>query len=797
MKSLSSRQTETVGRLARATIPLLKWTTYSDKGAGTVANTRYCSDRACIYDYGNAGTDRHFYDVLVALPDRFRASMNHLPDARGGASPGQRALSVVLSNAPLEAADTSLLATIRTDGLELSTIEVAELDRKWESETDPLDLRSLTGDEHVVWGRFDVAGLDRANEADLTLSLTVPEPEIPWVVLADSSANDPEDLGKRHNVMYGEVKRQRCLGINAPARTTLAQALTTTTTGNVTVTSTTGLGTSVIQVGGERISITVVNATTINIANLAARAQSSTVAAEHPAGSAVMEILNGAKWAFSGHVSKAIDAVYCMNPYNGELFTLTATTHYTATLNDGGLSTISMTDTQMRALYDAMARSAAVTTQPVVDHDTIDVVTEQSPTSGDANLRDWDTSTSQAIASDGTVSTSMTFTDPTGTVISQYVYVDLDVTAVSASGAITIASGASTVNLTTTGRRTVRLTATTNAVTSVSADGSGIGETRATVYEVWRDVFYNAPAPTLSTNTAISAADLGYPLDLYADGKGYEAPDSNYTVASGTLLENPSDILRHLIAVVCGKGHGAVDDTTFDAAASNLGSSYKLAVNLTDHGVSFRDVAGRIAFEGAANLVQEETSSASVWKLHTATYDSGNDVYEFSTAAAVTLTQREWTSCEERGRDADGLFTRFRVLYNRDPSLGDDEDAYRGLLRCDASQNDISTQVPTASFTAAEARYGRRDHPGFGLRCVNDATTATWWAGYMAQELMRAARQVDLDGVPWDVGYALERGDMIALQTPWDTASRYWRVLEHEYDFATATIGLVALEVQT
>ena len=793
MKSLSSRQTETVGRLARATIPLLKWTTYSDKGAGTVANTRYCSDRACIYDYGNAGTNRHFYDVLVALPDRFRASMNHLPDARGGASPDQRQLSVVLSNAPLEAADTSLLATIRTDGLEMSTIEIAELDRKWESEPDPLDLRSLTGDEHVVWGRFDVSGLERASEADLTLSLTVPEPEIPWVVLADSTNNDPKDLGKRHNIMYGEVKRQRCLGINAPARTTLAQAITATTTGDVKVTSTTGLGTSVIQVGGERISITTVNATTINIANLAARAQSGTTAADHPAGSAVMEILNGAKWAFSGHVSKAIDAVYCFNPYNGELFTLTSSTHYSTTLNDSGLSTISMTDTQMRALYDAMARSAAVTTQPTVSH-VVYSSAEQHPTAGDANVRDGNVTTVQAIPNTGAASSgTISFTNP-GTITEQTIWIYRD-----SGDSLTLYRGAYGAGGTSIG--TISPTADGWYAFTFALNYNDFwffngGSVTFNLGEVYREVIYGAADPSV-TDAAINGADLGYPLDLYADGKGYEAPDSNYSVSSGTLLENPSDILRHLIAVVCGKGHGAIDDTTFDAAAANLGASYKLAVNLTDHGVSFRDVAGRIAFESAANLVQEETSSASVWKLHTPSYDSGSDVYEFSTSGAVTLTQREWTSCEERGRDADGLFTRFRVLYNRDPSLGDDEDAYRGLLRCDASQNDISTQIATAGFTAAEARYGRRDHQGFGLRCVNDATTATWWAGYMCQELMRVARQVYIEGVPWDVGYALERGDLIALQTPWDTASRYWRVIEHEYDFATATIGLVAVEVQT
>lgn len=791
-KSLSSRQTETVGRRARATIPLVKWTTYSDKAAGTVANTRYFSDRACIYDYGNAGTNRHFYDALVSLPDRFRATMNHLPDAQGGAAPSQRKLSLTFANAPLETTDTSLLATLRSDGLEMSTVEIAELDRKWESEPDGIDLRALTGDEHVVWGRFDVEGLERASEADLTVGLVSPEPEIPWVVLADATNNDPEDLGKRHNIIYGSVKRVRCLGVTAPARTTLAQAITATTTGDVKVTSTTGMGT-VAQIGGERVSGSVTDAVTYNIS---ARAQSGTVAADHPAGTAMVEILNGAKWAFSGHVSKAIDAVYCMNPYNGELFTLTSSTHYSTTLNDSGISTISMTDTQMKALYDAMARSAAVTTQPTVTHD-VNSSQEQWPSSGDSNIIDGNLATYMTIPNSGGASSgTISFTN-LGTVVDQSIWI------YRGSGDwLALYRGAYGAGGTIIG----------SAITP-SADGwyrfpvgnlnyndfwlsNASGSVGFDLHDVYREIVYEAADPSV-TNTAIAGGDIGYPLDLYADGQGYAAPDSTYySVSSGTLLEHPSDILRHLIAVVCGKGHGAIDDTTFDATVTNLGT-YKLAANIADLGVSFRDVAGRLAFESACNLVQEETSSASIWKLLSPSYDSGNDVYEFATASAVSLTQREWSSCEERGRSADEIFTRFRVLYDRDPSLGDGEDAYRGLLRCDKDQNDISTQIATSNFTTAEQRFGRRDHQGFGLRCINDATSAKWWAGYFCQELMRPARLLVVDGLPWDVGYALERGDLVYLQTPWDTASRYWRVLEHEYDFATAAVGIVALEVMT
>ena len=52
---------------------------------------------------------------------------------------------------------------------------------------------------------------------------------------------------------------------------------------------------------------------------------------------------------------------------------------------------------------------------------------------------------------------------------------------------------------------------------------------------------------------------------------------------------------------------------------------------------------------------------------------------------------------------------------------------------------------------------------------------------------------MDLAGLPWWSVYDRERADLIALQIPWDTSSRYYRVIEHTHDLATSAIGLVAV----
>lgn len=793
-KSLTARQTELIAGGGRAPIVLVQVQTYTDKGAGTAGAAYYFADRSLIYDYGNAGTNRYYLDALLRIDGEIRSEMNHFPDSEGGADPGYSSIRVILANTVSDGA--YLADTLRGSNLMLADVEVALLDRNvWVGaglREDALDLRSLTGDEHVVWFRGEVVAIPSIDE-EIAIELRISEPEIPWSLLTDESTNDPIDLGKRKNILYGACKRVPLLNEVVGWYTTLAQEVTASTTGNVNVTDTAGLPASpttfTIRVAGEEISGCTVSSA--GVVSFGTRAANSTTAAAHLAGTMVLEMISAdVTLSVADHACEAVDALYIESPFSGELVKVDAA-NYTANL---GTTTVTMTTAQVRTLLNSLEQQALVAAQPTVDHPVTSSIT-QYPTSINPTTTDW---FNEGNAIDGNETTAATTAGPTtdklslnfpavsGTITAQYLIIsksgsDIDVFCGGSSVGTGVHSG--------TGEFRSGTTDTSNTW-SIEAGGA------VSIFEVHRVVEFLADAPDV-TDTAIAAAEFGYGLRFYADVQGYAAPDgTNYSVGNGVLMEHPSDVLRHLIAVVCGKGHGAIDDTTFDAAVTALGSGHAIACNLADLGSYFRDVAGRIAFEAGLNLIAEPTSSALTWRLLAPTYDSANDVYEFSTASAVTLRAGEFR-CREIAADADQLFTRFRFLYDRDPFLGDGEEAFRAVYRADLVSNDISAQVATATFTAAEAKIGRRDHQGVRFFTIEDAASALWTSGYFAQEHMRIPRIFELYEMPWWDAYALTRGDLVYFTPPRSSTALYGRVVSHSYAVGSEAMAITVVEVLT
>ena len=207
-------------------------------------------------------------------------------------------------------------------------------------------------------------------------------------------------------------------------------------------------------------------------------------------------------------------------------------------------------------------------------------------------------------------------------------------------------------------------------------------------------------------STAIKAASVGNGLRIFADVDGFDVPaaDTTYEVAAGVLIEKPVDIVRHLLQEFCGLTSAAIDDTSFTAANTNLGSNVHACI-LSDLGDELQDILGALSWEFRANVIQVEGATTTQYKMFAAESD-----HEWPVAAR-TLT--EWMEVENQGLDPIQNQTRFRFPYAYDAGQA----TYPALVRIDAEQNDVS-DPSTAELEGAEDRFGRtrrRRHASPGI----------------------------------------------------------------------------------
>lgn len=294
-------------------------------------------------------------------------------------------------------------------------------------------------------------------------------------------------------------------------------------------------------------------------------------------------------------------------------------------------------------------------------------------------------------------------------------------------------------------------------------------------------------APTVAAVDTVGVALEADTSDMLAITAGEEEPTAHvddlrvrddalhpYTVAIGTLLEHPADILRHLLVELLGE---AVEASSWSTVETRL-SGNKHATDLRELGQDFAAVVGRLAFETRASLTQEEAASGSVWRIGAAQADAPG----YSWPGTATAIEEHGVGVAEEGRDlsevdALGIYTRLRALYdvNRgSPERG--EGRFRELLVANADRNDVSAEV--TGLAAAQQKWGAREHPGFGFLTIRDAATARDVFGYYVHELTRLAATILIPGVPWVGGvYAMDRQDLATLVPPWESAARRLRVV--------------------
>jgi hypothetical protein len=279
------------------------------------------------------------------------------------------------------------------------------------------------------------------------------------------------------------------------------------------------------------------------------------------------------------------------------------------------------------------------------------------------------------------------------------------------------------------------------------------------------EIDYLRPAgfiPIPQVNEAeINASAGGVGLEFYAVCDGPVAPDGTYDVDSGDLMNHPSDLIRFWLQEVGGIPAADVDDTTFDAAVTNL-VGYEWGFDARNLGATWEAILLRMGYEARANIVKPSDVK---WKLLTA-----NTSFSFG-AATGTIDSTE--KLNEIHKDDRETRSRLTVFFDHDPRFeGSDNRSFRQVQ---------TTDPLDAAVIAVEDEFGRNDAEPYFLFCHNGSNAAgvTDWRLYMEQELGRGGRIFAGRVDHWQA-WPLETGDVKNLLTTSGTTKT--RVLEVRRD---------------
>lgn len=359
MLTLAASQDALARRADVVPARLFKLTTYTDRGLGLVDREFYWSMGAPWWYEWGGGAAREFDDVVLeASPIEY--AITHLP------MPGRvdvRRTQMRLLLSPENVDGQSLWKTLSSDALLFARLEVATLliePARLVPNTAWWDLRDLPGTEHVVRFRGEFTSVEEVSDDGIALVFEGEEPNIDWPEALDAAAVDQKDLGRRYAIPFGYAKGIPCVNRNVGWATTLAQAVSKSFTGNVKVSSAAGLPTSgsfKLQIGGERVTATYVDADTVNIT---ARARTGTVATAHQAGESIVEVPSGGiTVVIAGVPIKALDALYVLHPSTRER--VRVNTGYSTSLDnrttDAGrrLALVTFTETQLESLLNTLS----------------------------------------------------------------------------------------------------------------------------------------------------------------------------------------------------------------------------------------------------------------------------------------------------------------------------------------------------------------------------------------------------------------------------------------------------------
>lgn len=134
------------------------------------------------------------------------------------------------------------------------------------------------------------------------------------------------------------------------------------------------------------------------------------------------------------------------------------------------------------------------------------------------------------------------------------------------------------------------------------------------VYELWLEVEYTdtgaSPASGVTTTITIAGhdAEIIAPLIL-CDGEGYKDDGlGTYTGVASALIENPSDVRRHLLVALLGRSMGEIGDsfgTIRTTYVNRVAGGYKFGVILSKLGLKITDIFRKFDEQSRSNMRED------------------------------------------------------------------------------------------------------------------------------------------------------------------------------------------------
>ena len=343
---------------------LVRWTFFTDRRSKEVETELFLSDRTVVYDYGNAGTDRTFFPLVTNVSDIIRQIPHRTdPDSFYVATP----LTLTLANREVDG--TRLSEYLRARKALFSEVEIVSV-QQGDFGSDPWDLRSLSGTEHVVWYRGRLAAIESITEHEVLVRFEDDVPEADWIRVSSGSNPLTRHTGIRVPVAYGKNALVECAGWTVGNVTTLSQTLEKGATGTVKVTDASIFPVSTsfdVLIAGERVTCSGADPAGGTI-TITARGQNGTFDTFHEIGDPIVHILDTTTYIVSGVAVSQLHRLLAQDPQSdaaielGNAFTLTLAD--TSTVPGKTVTSVSFTKDEWHSLLRSVSRQAAVTAQP-------------------------------------------------------------------------------------------------------------------------------------------------------------------------------------------------------------------------------------------------------------------------------------------------------------------------------------------------------------------------------------------------------------------------------------------------
>lgn len=281
---------------------------------------------------------------------------------------------------------------------------------------------------------------------------------------------------------------------------------------------------------------------------------------------------------------------------------------------------------------------------------------------------------------------------------------------------------------------------------------------------------------------AVARVELGPKWDT--SGGSPQIHFRNVRFMTRALVDHPIDVGEFVIEQLAGLT-GAVDATPAATAKTNL-PSVKLAGDLRNAGEAFADLLGRIGFESRTNWIPVEGASGTLYRPLTPSTS-----FNFPSAAR-TLTLFRGLRTELRALDE--VATEFSALWDYRPDGDSNEvEAFRKVTRADATVNEISARVLTASIAEAQESAGVRASVPQPFVLLGDlGALVEVWAYYVKEAVRfpgKNARRFSMV-VDFLEAWDLEPGDVVSFVTPWDGTTVKCRITRVAFPPDAPGIGL-------